>query len=223
MAYDGSSVYGDIIAEQYDDENNFMNPPSPTGYYVYKIFGYAFDKMQEWITQFRNDLDLLSCDPKSLDKFWGVSYSMPRPTLPTSGRLLTDEEYRRYLYIRNCQLLTERDFLVCFDKCFGLGEDSIYFSETDNYLKVVDALHYTSPSSESSSIGKTSSDDSPDFVTNYLVDSSDTEKLMSGLSSSSSVGQMRINIPNNGWDPEFLEFLTPYLSVKGDIIIEQYS
>ena len=45
MAYDNSSLTGDEICDYYYDiENNFMNPSSPTGYFIYKVIGGAFVK-----------------------------------------------------------------------------------------------------------------------------------------------------------------------------------
>lgn len=63
MAYDNSSLTGDEICDYYYDiENNFMNPPSPTGYFMYKVIGGAFDWLNDLITQFRIDYSILDCN-----------------------------------------------------------------------------------------------------------------------------------------------------------------
>ena len=63
MAYDNSSLTGDEICDYYYDiENNFMNPPSPTGYFIYKVIGGAFDRLNDLVTQFRNDYSILDCN-----------------------------------------------------------------------------------------------------------------------------------------------------------------
>lgn len=63
MAYDDSSVHGDEICDYYYDlSNNFMNPPSPLGFFIYKIIGGAFDRIDEVINQFRIDLSILECN-----------------------------------------------------------------------------------------------------------------------------------------------------------------
>ena len=63
MAYDNTSLTGDEICDyHYDIENNFMNPPSPTGYFIYKVIGGAFDRLNDLVTQFRNDYSILDCN-----------------------------------------------------------------------------------------------------------------------------------------------------------------
>lgn len=63
MAYDNTSVTGDEICDYYYDiENNFMNPPSPTGYFIYKVLGGAFDRIAELVNQFRIDYSILDCN-----------------------------------------------------------------------------------------------------------------------------------------------------------------
>ena len=61
MAYDGTSITGDEICDYYYDiENNFMNPESPFGYFIYKIIGGGFDYIDGLINQFKIDMDLLN-------------------------------------------------------------------------------------------------------------------------------------------------------------------
>ena len=63
MAYDNTSLTGDEICDYYYDiENNFMNPPSPTGYFIYTVLGGAFDRIAELVNQFRNDYSILDCN-----------------------------------------------------------------------------------------------------------------------------------------------------------------
>ena len=99
MSYDNTSYYGDMLCDEYDDKCNFINPQSPTGFYIYHIIGDGLDIMSDLCSKFMNDFSILTADTKGLDKFWGVSYNLPRPTLPISERLLTDEEYKIYLYL----------------------------------------------------------------------------------------------------------------------------
>ena len=68
VSYDNSSVTGDEITDYYYDiENNFMNPPSPTGFFIYKVLGGAFDKLNELVTQFRIDYSILDCSVGSVE------------------------------------------------------------------------------------------------------------------------------------------------------------
>ena len=63
MSYDDSSLIGDEICDYYYDiENNFMNPPSPTGFFIYKVLGGAFDWLADLVTQFRIDYSILDCN-----------------------------------------------------------------------------------------------------------------------------------------------------------------
>ena len=63
MAYDNSSLSGDEISDYYYDiENNLINPESPSGYFIYKVLGGAFDWLNELIVQFRNDYSILDCN-----------------------------------------------------------------------------------------------------------------------------------------------------------------
>lgn len=220
LAYDDTSWYGDLLVDEYDDKNNFMTPESPVGYYVYKLVGGSIDKMQEMSSKFLNDFSILSADASSLDYFWGLSYNMPRPTLPDSGRLLTDDEYRVYLYLRNCQLITERDILVCMGNAFRLNDYEVYMGEISNYLETSDHLNYTSIEYDGSNLHKTLDDETKQFVTNHEEDE-DTEVFESKLSETADTIQV-VYIPYQGWDSEFLIFMTQYISVKGDLSILEY-
>lgn len=224
MAYDGTSYNGDLIVDEYDDKNNFIGTETSSGFYVYHILGDSFDLMAEQCEKFMNDFSILSASASSLDKFWGVSYNMPRPSLP-SGRELSDDEYRAYLYLRNCQLLTREDILINFTKCFAYGDYEILFSEETNYLELSDHLNYDAEDTISSNLHKRDDDTSLHFVTDFATDET-TELIEGGLSKIEEV-VIVINIPHReapygDWDTEFLAFLEQYISVKGNVKIKEY-
>lgn len=221
MAYDGSSFYGDMIVDEYDEQNNLMNPPSSVGFLFYILLGVGFDVMSDMCTQFMNDLSILTADTRGLDNFWGVSYNMPRPKLPSSQRLLTDEEYKIYLYLRNCRLMTKEDIEINLNKCFGLDDYQVYFSEENFGFSVVDHNNYESDVTDSSNIHINDSDDSSNYVTDFGNDE-DTMTILSGLSANEEKASV-VNVPNQGWDSEFLEFLEDYISIKGNLLIKEYS
>ena len=229
MAYDNTNFYGDLIVSEYDDKGNFMTPPTPTGYYVYHILGDGFDLMSEMCTQFMNDFSILTASTKGLDNFWGVSYNMPRPSLyegTSNERKLTDEEYRIYLYLRNCRLMTREDIEINMNKCFAVEKENsqyyIFFSTETNYLSVVNHLNYNSKTTEESNLAKNDEDTSLNFITNFASDE-DTLLIESGLSEVEEVIEV-INVPSpNGYDPAFLELLENYISVKGNLKIKEYS
>ena len=221
MAYDGKTFNGDLIVDDYDDKCNFVGTNTPMGYLVYHLLGDGFDLMAEQCSQFMNDFSILTASASSLDKFWGVSYDMQRPKLPSSQRLLTDEEYRVYLYLRNCRLMTREDILVNLGKCFAFDDYDVVLSDESLYLKATDHLNYVSAETVSSNLHKRDDDTSLHFVTSFDANET-TEKIESGLSEQGDILTV-INIPYQNWDSEFLEFLEQFVSVKGNLKIREYT
>ena len=223
MAYDGTSFNGDLIVDEYDDHNNFVGTETPSGFYIYHILGDAFDLMAEQCSKFMNNFSLLSADDSSLDKFWGVSYGMPRPKInkgTQNERYLTDDEYRVYLYLRNCRLMTREDLLINMGKCFGLDDYEIVLSDEAFYLEASAHPNYEAEEIISSNLHKRDDDTTLHFVTNFDADET-TEKIESGLSEQGELMTV-INIPFKNWDSEFLEFLEQFVSVKGNLKIKEY-
>ena len=271
MGYDNSSLVGDEICDYYYDiENNFMNPPSPTGYFIYKILGGAFDWLNDLVVQFRIDYSILDCNVgnveivdsfpeepdithtyyvtnytttggsftkytyeddewvsetvtgdvlNSLDRFWGHSYNLTRPTLSytdsgdTYTRVLSDDEYRIYLYLKEHQLLTMKDLLVAFSNSFGSAEVT---TATLNSIHTVDHRHYDDPKFSNTTLDAYDVDDL-DVVTDLLVDKSGVNVVNDRMAE----GSVSILIPDNGWDEHFLTFLESFISIKGNILITQ--
>ena len=220
MSYDDTSYYGDLIVDEYDDKCNFIGTHTPMGYLAYHLLGDGFDLMSDLCSKFMNDFSILTADTRGLDAFWGVSYNLPRPTLPNSERLLTDDEYKIYLYLRNCRLITKEDLIINFDKCFGFDDYEIVLSDEQSYLETTDHLNYTADETVTSNLHKNSEDTSLHFVTDYENDE-ETELIESGLSTEEELVTV-INIPYNEWDKEFLEFMEQYISIKGNIKIKEY-
>lgn len=232
MAYDGLSDYGDYICDEYDEQNNFMNPPSPTGYYIYKVVGGALDMMKEMTSTFLNDYSVLSANHNSLDYFWGLSYNMPRPTIGTgaSERLLSDDEYRIYLYLRNSQLITMQNLIINLGKCFNNDNVTVSFVYEEDGLNTVDHPHYIADETITSNLAKHSNpaDTGGDFVTDASQDS-DSTNLIRGVLSVQPQTQLVCLVPHpdiegvGAWDPLFLEFLEQYISIKGNIKLREAS
>ena len=378
MSYDDTSFYGDMIVDEYDDKCNFIGTNTPMGYLAYHLLGDGFDLMSELCSKFMNDFNILTADTRGLDKFWGVSYNLPRPLLYegqkaeylfedltgdltkysgadsrvtasssngvitltwVSGtyqfwvnadgsteydytgdftvefdllsngnnatiqiydgsastyytktlnqlnsmnaghfkivktgqvfktfvdgfekttqqvnsnitgacrvgfrqniastiqfrnfkiyrgedkeRPLTDDEYKIYLYLRNCRLITKEDLLINFNKCFGLDDYPIVFSDETFYLEATDHLNYEAEDTVSSNLHKNANDNTLHFVTDYSNDET-TETIESGLTTEEELVTV-INIPYNNWDKEFLEMLEQYISIKGNIKIKEYT
>lgn len=269
MAYDDSSLTGDEICDyHYDIENNFMNPPSPTGFFIYKVIGGCFDWLNDLIAQFRIDYSILDCNVgdveivngfpeepninhsyyvtnyttsggsftkytydgsewvsetvsgdvlNSLDVFWGRSYNLVRPHLSytsdgaTYSRVLTDEEYRIYLYLKNHQLLTMKDLLVAFTNAFGSAETGTTLL---NSIHTVDHKTYDNPPFSNDSL-RAYDDEDMDITTDKIVDKDGVNLINNRLAQ----GTTSILIPDDGWDEEYLRFLESFISVKGNILI----
>ena len=279
MAYDGTSITGDEICDYYYDiENNFMNPESPFGHFMYKIIGGGFDYIDGLINQFKIDMDLLNSNvgkteivdslpsdvdidtkktyyvpvfnPESyhftkyeyiddewvesshvgkiintLDTFWGKSYQLPRIEISyldenevLQRRMMTDREYKIYLYLKNHPLMTKKDLTVAFTRCFSVSdkEDDVYMSIEGgaDILRFVDHPNYdnfTNPSLEKMDANDTNA------LTDFLEDAN-----YDVVSDEKTVGEIiMINIPNKNWDSHFLEFLETFISIKGNVRINQ--
>lgn len=219
MAYDDTSFYGDMIVNDYDEQNNFMNPVSPMGFLVYHLLGDGFDMMSDYCTEFLNDISVLTANVKGLDNFWGISYNLPRPIL--NDVPITDEEYKVYLYLRNCRLLTREDLEICFNNCFAVEDYTVYFSEETNYLKVVDHNNYESMVTDESNLAKNNLDVSNEYIINQANSSADVMGLESLLSEDEDKVTV-INIPSQNWSEDFLTFLEQFISVKGNLQIREY-
>lgn len=221
------SMNGEIICDEYLPENNPVNPESSFGWFIYMIIGGGFDRMDEMTNTFLNDCDVTSANPKKLDRFYGVNYDLPRPTLieNETERLLTDDEYAVYLYLRKSQLLTRLDLLSVFSHCMGNEDsDDVYAGvtvtdELNEQWSAVDHLHYTSPETDSSNIGRDSEDDH-----NYIVnhDSLDDDVYrVPGQRKYTGEFVTVVNVPSAGWSPAFFEFLEDYISIKGNVKVRE--
>ena len=221
------SMNGEIICDEYLPENNPVNPESSFGWFIYMIIGGGFDRMDEMTNTFINDCDVVSANAKKLDRFYGVCYGLPRPTIPDGEieRLLTDKEYAVYLYLRRCQLLTRLDLLSSFGHCMGNNTfDDAYngvtvTDEHNDQWQAVDHLHYISPESDSSNIGRDSDDDHNYIVNHDSID--DDVYRIPGEHSYTGEFVTVVNVPMAGWSPAFLEFLEDYISIKGNVKVRE--
>lgn len=123
MSYDDSSLKGDEICDYYYDlENNFMNPPSPLGFFIYKIVGGAFDRLDEVINQFRIDLSIFECNVGQIE----IVNTFPTDSNPNHVYYVpnystTGVSYTRYEYIEGSWVSTsvETKVLNSLDNFWG--------------------------------------------------------------------------------------------------------
>lgn len=59
---DTSLFYGDLLVDFFDQENNMINPPSDVGFFLYNLFGKAFDDAQETINDLLLNIDPVTCE-----------------------------------------------------------------------------------------------------------------------------------------------------------------
>ena len=220
------SMNGELICDEYLPEGNPMNPESPFGLFLYLIIGGGFDEMDNMTSTFIKDCDVISANANSLDRFYGASLGMPRPVIVENNteRLLTDKEYRAYLYLRNCQLVTRLDLLSAFGHCMGDNNSDDEFKgvtitkEVNGVWSSVDHLNYISLDTDSSNIGANTPDDPNRIIAHD--DGSDVYTIH-GMNSYSGEFVIYVNIPMDGWSPVFLDFLTEFISLKGNVLIRE--
>lgn len=222
------SMNGEIICDEYLPDNNPVNPESSFGWFIYMIIGGAFDKMDEMTNTFLNDCDIISANPNSLDKFWGASLGLPRPKIieNSTERYLTDKEYAVYLYLRKSQLITRLDLLSVFGHCMGdENSDDIYSNvtvtdEPNEQFQAVDHLHYTSPSDDPTSNIARNNQDDENYIVNHASNDDDVYRIAGQKSYTGDIVTV-VNVPANDWSPAFLDFLTEYISIKGNVQIRE--
>lgn len=219
------SMNGEIICDEYLPENNPVNPESSFGWFIYLIVGGAFDKMDEMTNTFINDLDIMSASKRILN-ITGANLGYPRPTIVDNGveRLLNDKEYAVYLYLRNSQLLTRLDLLTVFGHCMGDESSEKEYNgitvtkEINAQWHTVNHLNYTSPETDESNIGVNSEDDHNKIV---RQGSSEDVYTIPGMTNYAGEYVTVVNVPNQGWSPAFLAFLTEFISIKGNVLIRE--
>ncbi|MDR3062556.1 MAG: hypothetical protein LBU40_00265 [Methanobrevibacter sp.] len=60
--------YGDLLCDHFDEENNMVNPASDTGWYLYNLFGFVFQSLQEKIGSNLLNICPVTCELDYLDK-----------------------------------------------------------------------------------------------------------------------------------------------------------
>ena len=220
MSYDDTSLYGDMMCLEYI-EPSIMNPPSPFGFFLYHVVGGTFDSMDTLCSDFRNDSSVLTCRDE-LVNWYGRNLGIPNPYI-NNTRYLTLEEYRVYIYLKRCRLLTVEDLQVCFNNCMGLDDYEVRIvKEEVDVLSTVDHLNYESNGDWTvSNLQAQETDETGDIITDYATDE-DYNKLRGRKGHSYNL-QVIIEIPSQDWDSDFLNLLMTFISVKGNVIIKEYN
>lgn len=223
-----TSVNGELIIDEYLPSGNPVNPMSSFGHFIYMVIGGGFDIMDEYVNEFLNDTDVMSCNSNKLDRVWGNYLNSPRPKIIEEGveRFLTDDEYRVYLYVIQSQLMTRLDLLNVFAHCLGdkTIDDDPYngvevVKEDSGKLFTVDHLNYFSIPTEESNIGSNDPDD-PNRIINHENEEADVNTI-AGINSYSGDQVYVVKVPKNNWSAAFLDFLVEYISIKGNVLIRE--
>ena len=90
-------------------------------------------------------------------------------------------------------------------------------------MSATDHTIYSSRETEESNLGKNLDDVSGDYVIDFADSDDDVVHLIEGGLSETSETIQVINIPHNSWDSEFLEYVSQFLSVKGNLKVREYS
>lgn len=151
MAYDNSSLVGDEVCDYYYDiENNFMNPPSPTGFFLYKVLGGVFDWLNDLIVQFRIDYSILDCNvgnveivnafPEEAD----ISHTYYVTNYTTTGGSFTKYSYNGTEWVS--ETVTD-DVLNSLDRFWGHSYNLVrpllsYIDDGDTYSRALSDDEY---------------------------------------------------------------------------------
>ena len=222
-----TSTNGELILDEYLPSGNPVNPLSSFGWFIYVVLGGGFDIMDEMITDFLNDTDVVSASSEKLNKMWGPSLNAPRPKIVDGGeeRFLSDDEYRVYLYVIQCQLMTRLDLLSVFGHCMGDSTSEEPYNgvevtkEDSGTWRTVDHLNYTSIETPKSNIGANDPTD-PNRIINY-ENSEEDVNVIPGIHAYSGNEVYVVNVPKNNWSSAFLDFLVEYISIKGNVLIRE--
>lgn len=138
MSYDDSSLRGDEVCFNMDEANNFMNPPSPTGWFFYNLYK-GFDLVDEKINDSINNRVLESATGLYLDINWGKKYGIKRDGL-------SDTIYRKILLAASNETLTVYGIRNTLSKIFECEyEDIIVSVDNTEIIRATDNLSTNTP------------------------------------------------------------------------------
>lgn len=151
MSYDDSSVVGDEICDYYYDiENNYMNPPSPTGFFIYKVIGGCFDWLNDLVGQFRIDFSIIDCNVgaveivKAFPEEPNTNHTYYVPNYTTSGGSFTKYTYNGSAWVN--ATVTD-DVLNSLDVFWGKSYNQLrptisYTSDGNTYTRTLTDEEY---------------------------------------------------------------------------------
>lgn len=158
----------------------------------------------------------------SLDTFYNRSFGFVRPRISyvengvVFHRLMTDDEFKIYLYLRNHRLMTRKDIIVAFSNAFNTENETIQLTTTNlDNASMVDHKQYDNPPFSNDTLMRYNDTDN-DMVTDKINDS-DNAFIVSDKITESSI--ILIKVPGE-WDKNFLSLLEQYSSIKGNVLLQ---
>lgn len=202
--YDSSSLRGDEICYNMDEENNLFNPPSPQGYFFYRVIGRSFDRVDEELSISINNRYLESAEGLYLDNNWGKRLKIPR-----NG--LSDEAYRAVLIANSYETLTVIGIKVTLATILDCEYEDIIIVKSSNEgnIKVTDVF-------------KNITDD---YVTDFSINQETMDKTITD-NISKSFGKITLKYPqglNTIFDDgtTLIDLVSPYIGFV-EINYEEY-
>jgi hypothetical protein len=128
---EGTSLYyGDMLCDNFDEENNMINPPSDTGFFLYNLFGFIFDSSRDNLTNILKNIDPITCELVFLDKI--------AEEFPLKRRSEWSDEYWRALviyYYYNFETIKGIEYVInrIYDYYNKNENDDIVEVEVDGY------------------------------------------------------------------------------------------
>lgn len=202
MSYDDSSLRGDEICLNMDEQNNFMNPESPIGFFFYNLYK-GFDNVDDAIGDSINNRVLLSATGLYLDVNWGKKYNVKR-----NG--LSDEIYRKILIAASYETITIYGIKNALSAIFGCEYGDIIITEdTSNVVQATDNI----------------TDEEYDTVPDYSTDPSDIHKFVTDRLQKS-VGSLTIKYPHGlntqiDSDTTLVDLIKPFIGLV-NITYQEY-
>ena len=202
MSYDDSSLRGDEICLNMDEQNNFMNSPSPMGWFFYNLYK-GFDLIDEEIDLSINNRVLESAEGLYLDINWGKKYNIKR-----NG--LSDSIYRKILLAASNETLTVFGIRNTLSKILGCEyEEIIVSADYGDVIRSTDNL----TTNEYDTVPDHSTD--PETITKFVTD------RMIG-----SAGRILVKYPQGlnteiDEDTTLIDLIRPYIGLV-NITYEEY-
>lgn len=125
MAYDNSSLYGDLICDNYPEDYNMMNPPNDMGWFFYNLEGKSFDFVEELVGQLSLDLSPVRCSDSYLH-LYGEDLKLKKD--PSWSY----DEYRALILVRYYNIMTLRGLENVLNKLYmNVLDDSTGYIKCD--------------------------------------------------------------------------------------------